>query len=132
MTIVYMIKELCFRMMYINNLSGRFPQAQSVLVQRRPPSATLRKDSVADREGCSWLGDPGGEERGYGRIFSLHQQCSRFCILLCTTASSEYVPEYIFLCVEVKSWSCDALRFTDIVTTLFYNRSRGDDASGYS
>uniref|UniRef100_A0A3Q1F7E6 Uncharacterized protein n=1 Tax=Acanthochromis polyacanthus TaxID=80966 RepID=A0A3Q1F7E6_9TELE len=47
-----------------------------------------RKDM---RPRCSWRGDHGSEERGYGGVLCLHQQCSGFCLLLCPTDSLEYV-----------------------------------------
>lgn len=72
-------------------LSSRIPKTQSILVQRQPPSATLRQDYVGSRERGSWCEDPGGEERGYGRVLCLHQQCGWFCLLLCSADSSEYV-----------------------------------------
>lgn len=73
----------------------RLPQTQSLLVQRWPPSAVLRKDPVTGRERCSQLGDSGGEERGHGRVLCLHQQCSRFCLFLSQTNCSKYVFKWL-------------------------------------
>lgn len=69
----------------------RLPQTQSLLVQRWPPPAVIRKDPVTSRERCSRLGDSGGEEKGHGRVLCLHQQCSWFCLFLSQTNCSKYV-----------------------------------------
>lgn len=73
----------------------RLPQTQSILVQRRPPSAIIRKSPFASRERRSQLGDSGGEEGGHGRVLCLHQQCSRFCLFLSQTKCSEYVSKWL-------------------------------------
>lgn len=117
-------------------LFSRLPQTQSILVQRWPSSAIFRKDPVASRERCSWLGDCGGEERGYGGVLRLHQQRGWFCLLLCPTNCSEYVCKCLNGCPCKKSLFYISFRlksavkiFKDEVTSIFCNRSRGDYAT---